>query len=229
MQKQNAAAAITPAVKAQARPVVQTVLRAKTAKDFVVKEAPTLSSFKIFVLVLTVLVGGVVGANYLLVDKPLADNLLKTSFATTPVYAHLAAFCQPDTIIIHLRPSTNISSTSMANYLVALAQSTPTQPLNHQVFSTVGLTSAWTSQLLMSGNDWQTLAGMADASDNEKKDFILTHIGYPTGQRLMSATSNLTPEAALDRRNQNWQALTSILVASATKPQIPSAPSDSGS
>ena len=206
-------AAAVPVV--QARPIVQTVQRVKSGKELVVKEEPSFSFFKFFVMALGLAVVGVVGANYVLVSQPLSSNLLKTNFATTPVYAHLGAFFQPDTVIIHLRPSSNVNSKNLANFLTNLAQSTPTQPINQQPFSTVGLTSAWTSQFLMAGADWKTLGGMANATDDQQKDFILTHIRYPNGQPLVNPSHNVDPDsqAVTDRRNTGWENLSSTLVA----------------
>ena len=218
-----AEAQVTPVVKArpvlataipavQARQIVQTVPRVKSGKELVVKEESTFSFFKLFVIGLGFAIIAVVGVNYVLVDQPLSNNLAKTSFSTVPVYSHLGAFFQPDTIIIHLQPSPSVTPESLPNFLISLAQSTPAQPINHQPFSTVGLTSAWTSQLLMSGSDWQTLAGMINATDDAKKEFILTRMGYPDGERLLTLSNLIGPDAQVARRNQAWQVLTSTLV-----------------
>jgi len=203
------AAAVTPAV--QARPVVQTVRRVKSGKELVVKEESTFSYFKLFVIGLGLAVAGIVGANYLLVDQPLTTNLQNTSFASTAVHAHLGAFFQPDTIIIHTPASSTVTATNLADFLIALAKSTPTQPINHLPFATVGLTTAWSSQFLMSGDDWQALAKMTSASDEEKKDFILTRIGYPDGHRLLATDKNLGPDAVTARRDAAWTTLASVL------------------
>jgi hypothetical protein len=50
--------------------------------------------FKWITIVLAVVILGVLGFNYIMVDQPLMSNLSKTGYSSVPVYAHLGAFVQ---------------------------------------------------------------------------------------------------------------------------------------
>ena len=179
-----------------------------------VEEESEFSFFKLFVILLALAVIGIAGANYFLLDQPLRTNLGETSFATVPVHAHLGAFLQTNTLAIHLLPTQNVQENTLADFLVNLAKSTPDEPFNQQPFKTIGLTSAWTSQYIISGADWQSLGQMDKSTADEKKSFILDHLLYPGGQHLVKAKSDVDPDALVQLQDKAWQSLFSSLVHS---------------
>lgn len=147
------------------------------------------SIFKLGFFILAVVLLGLIAANYVLVDQPLEMSLAKTPFGTVTVHAHLGAFLQPNALIIHVLPATDVTKDNFADLLVTIAQSTPPQLLNHSTYGSVGLTSAWVTQYIITGDDWKKLGQMDHASEEERRTFILDHVLDATGQPLL-ATGN---------------------------------------
>ncbi len=187
------------------------VAKKKTAANHVVKEEEGFSYFKFFVVALLVAILAIVGANYALVDQPLRLNLTQTTFPAVPVHGHLGAFLQPDALVIHLLPDKTVNADNLADFLVALAGSTPHPVLGQTSFTTVGLTRSWTSQYLISGTDWLALGQLVKSSEDEKRKFILTHFSNLTGEPLLVEKKNEDPDAAAQVRAKAWQSLASSL------------------
>ena len=163
--------------------------------------------FKILFVISFLVVAALAGTNYFLVDQPLETALAETSFGSAPVYAHLAAFTQPRALVIHILPSKEITADNFADFLAALAKSTPPQPFNPKPFDGVGLTSAWQSQYVMNGTDWQKLGQMAGARSEDKKKFEIEHLVRMDGSPLVNIRQGDDPAAVTDAENKAWQAL----------------------
>jgi hypothetical protein len=188
--------------------------RKKAAASLVVQEAPGFGPFKIFVLGLALAVLGLAGANYALVDQPLRMNLTQTAFPAVPVHGHLGAFLQPSTMVIHLLPDKTVNADNLADFLVALARSTPPAPFGQEPFATVGLTTAWTSQYLIPGSDWLMLGHMDKSTLEEKQAFILSHFASTSGEPLVEEKKNEDPSSLAQIRAKAWQSLAAGLVHS---------------
>jgi len=212
----KAAMKVSAPVKVQAPGSASAHARArkKSLRDLTVHQESGFSFIKAFVIVFTLIILALLGANYFLVDQPLGTNLTNTPYAGAPVHAHLGAFLQPNAVVIHLRPTDKITSMNLADFLLNLAQSTPTQPFSKQNFGSVGLTSAWISQYFVNGNDWQTFGRMARSSEDEKKDFILSHTVDAAGTPLLPDTSVSDPDVLKQRREKAWDTFVTTLVHS---------------
>jgi hypothetical protein len=188
--------------------------RVKSSGPIVVQEQGHFGFFKFFIVALLLAVVAVIGGNYCLLDQPLEENLAQTPFGAVPVHAHLGAFLQPNALVIHLLPTKALGPDNLADFLVSLAKSTPLQPFNQTAFQTVGLTSAWKSQYMLSGNDWENLGKMEASTEDEKKEFILIHLAYPDGQPLLTIRSDVDPSVVSKFRDKIWQSLFINLVHS---------------
>jgi hypothetical protein len=152
------------------------------------------------VLILLVLAG-----NYLLVDQPLTSNLAKTHYSGVTVYAHLGAFMQPNVLVIHIPPSASVTPETLTDFLVTLAHSTPDSPLTGEPFARVALTSGWTGQYSFSGYSWKELGDMANQSEDQRKEDIMTRMDYANGQSILPE-STMNQEAQQAQRDVIWGA-----------------------
>ena len=126
-----AVAAETPTVRAA------TPIFVRSTGDFVVKEDTDSHPLKWVCIGLGILILLVLGGNYFLVDRPLVSNWSETSYSNVPVYAHFGAFMQPHVIVIHIPASSTITPGHLTDFLVALALSTPQDPITHNFFERV--------------------------------------------------------------------------------------------
>jgi hypothetical protein len=187
--------------------------RAVTARPVVaavhdVENAPNeFNPFKWLCLVLGVAIVGALGFNYVMVDQPLATNLGKTSYGSAPVYAHLGAFMQPDVLLIHIRPSPQVTGANLSDFLSAVARSTPRSPVSDVLFDHVALTSGWTAEYGFSGSDWKRLGEMQKASEADREFFILEKITDAGGLPLISTRSSLSEEAQLAGHARVWASI----------------------
>jgi hypothetical protein len=165
--------------------------------------------FKVMFFVLFLAVAGILGANYFMVDQPFATNLAATSFAPVPAYAHLGAFAEPGALVIHVPPTVAVNADNFADFLVALAKSTPPQPFNGKPFDGVGITSSWQSQYVMNGIDWQTLGNMDHATADEKMKFAVEHLEQIDGTPLVNIRKREDPAIVLENEKKAWLALVS--------------------
>jgi hypothetical protein len=145
----------------------------------------------------------VLGGNYLLVDQPLVSNLGKTSYSKVTVYGHLGAFVQPNVLVIHIPASSAITPDNVADFIVALAQSTPQSPITRDDYSRVALTSEWTAQYSFSGGSWKELGEMRDEDKAELKGEVLSRLADAGGNPLMPE-STLNEAAQQAARERVW-------------------------
>jgi hypothetical protein len=183
-----------------------------TSASLIVKEEAGFSFFKLFVILLLFSIFGVIGANYVLIDQPLQASVARTTFYAVPVHAHLGAFVQPNALVIHILPDQTLNADNLADFLVALAGSTPQPPFGYEAFRTIGLTNNWTSQYVIPGDDWKSLAQMSKSTSEGKKAFILEHLLYLNGDPLMIKRINTNADALAQFRDKAWSALVAALI-----------------
>ena len=178
----------------------------KTTKaSFKVKEKQEMHFAKWVCIGLGALIAVLVGGNYFFVSRPLASGLGKSEFSSVSAFAHLAAFVQPNVIVIHVRPSEGITDENFTKFLVALAHNTPTNPISNVGFNRVALTSAWTADYSFSGHAWHELSDMGAESETVRKEFIMDQLASASGEPLMPQ-SNLNGEAQAAKREKIWNA-----------------------
>jgi hypothetical protein len=142
-----------------------------------------------FGLVISLLILGlfaVVALNYQFVDRPFDGGLAQTKFVLVPAHAHLGAFFQRDTLVIHILPTSELTSDNFADFLFAAASSTPPAPFGATDFNVIELTPAWRGEYAFTGEDWRHLAQMTSSTTQDRKDFILEHIDDAGGQKLVA-------------------------------------------
>jgi hypothetical protein len=149
------------------------------------------------------LVALILAANYLMVDRPLNSNFGQTPYANVLVYAHYGAFMQPNVMVIHIPASDKITPETITDFLVALAHSTPRNPITGDYFERVALTSRWTAQYSFAGSAWKQLGDMQQDSANDRRDRILEDGSDASGEPLLGA-STLNEAAQEARRQSAW-------------------------
>jgi len=155
----------------------------------------------------------VLGTNYFLVDQPLVSNLSQTSYSNVPVYAHFGAFMQPKILVIHIPGSSKLTPENLTDFLVALAHSTPQNPITRDLFERVALTSSWTAQYSFSGGDWKQLGNMRESGETERREFLMNRMDDASGQSLLPE-STLNEEAQQGKRDKVWDAFVAHFTAS---------------
>ena len=200
---------------AQAPRLTETQMLARTTYSQPMEVKHEFPIFKVLFTIAFLAMAGVVAANYFMVDKPFAETLASTPFASVPAYAHLGAFTQPGALVIHIPPNNGLNADNFADYLVALAKSTPPQPFHQAPFDGVGLTSSWQSQYLFNGTDWQKLAQMDNATIDEKKQFELEHLEQLNGYPLLVIRKREDPAAVTEIESKAWQSLVANFVPKA--------------
>jgi len=161
---------------------------------------------------LGILILFVLGGNYVLVDQSLVSRLGQTPFSNVTVYAHYGAFMQPNVMVIHIRPSSKLTSDNLTDFLVALAQSTPQNAITRDFFGRVALTSGWTAQYSFAGNSWKELGDMEKESEAQRKKFLMAQLCDAGGLPLMPE-SNLNEAVQQTRRDQVWAAFVAHFTA----------------
>jgi hypothetical protein len=190
-------AAATPAVRAAAQASI------RPTADLVVKADPYTHPLKWVCIGLGIFIVLVLAGNYLLVDRTLVSNLGKTSYSKVTVYAHLGAFMQPNVLVIHVPASSAITPDNLTDFLVALAESTPQNPISGGLFDRVALTSGWTSQYSVTGGAWKALGDMRQDGQAARAQFLLSQMSDAGGQPLLSK-STLNEEAQQAMRDKVW-------------------------
>ena len=194
---------ITPITATPPTPVKHKKIRRRRAKEKTVSHFP-IFSFLGGILVLAVV--GLVAVNYEFVDKPFDGELAQTPFLLVQAHAHLGGFIQPDKIIIHVLPNHELHSANFADFLFALAKSTPPPPLASKPFTLVELTSGWRGQYAFEAADWQQFAQMDQSSAQERMNFVLDHV-YDTTGELLAPPDHGAPDASRVARDRVWQDL----------------------
>jgi len=208
-------ASSTPVVKAAAgAPVPQATVPAEgETKSFVVKEEnPGVHPLKWFCLFVGTLVFVLVAINYFLVDRPLVSGMAQTPYSQVTAYAHLGAYIQPNVVVIHVPASTAITKDNFADFLVALAHSTPTVPLSNNTFSRVALTSGWTASYTLTGYAWKQLGEMGKDDEAQRKEFLLDQLGDAIGDPLMTSKPNEDEATLQAEREKVWNAFAAQFV-----------------
>jgi hypothetical protein len=193
--------AVPPGFKAT-RPAAKSA--AAQEHDMVVKEVGGVSYLKLFCIGLALLIVALIGANYLLVDRPISSTLSKTPYANVSVYAHLGAFVQPGALVIHIPPSAGVTSANLPEFLQVLAHSTPDAPLGGGTFDEVSLTTGWTGHYCFTGYAWKEYGDMSDQDDEHKQAFLLDQLKDASGQPLLSPGGSIDPNAQQSERDKLW-------------------------
>jgi len=157
-------------------------------------------------IILGALLALLVAANFFLIDWPLSSSLGKTSYANVFAYGHYGAFIQPNVIVIHIPPSEKLTPDNITDFLVALAHSTPRNPLTNDYFDRIALTSGWTSQYSFSGLAWMSLGEMKAAQAEDIRTRILSTGCDAIGQPLLGP-STLNETAKEAAREKAWKQL----------------------
>jgi hypothetical protein len=155
----------------------------------------------------------VLGANYLLVDQPLASGISQTPYSKVTVYGHLGAFLQPNVIVIHIPRSAAITPDNLVDFLVTLAHNTPENQLTRDIYARVALTSGWTAQYSFSGYNWMQLGEMTHDSEGQRKEFIMAQMGDGNGDPVLPE-STLNQQMSETEREQVWNAFIAHFTAS---------------
>jgi hypothetical protein len=82
----------------------------------------------------------VIAVNYVLIERPLGTNMGATSYSGVFTFAHYGAFVQPNVVVIHIPPSDKVTPDNITDFLVALAQSTPKNPVTGDYFERIAIT-----------------------------------------------------------------------------------------
>ncbi|MCE0522958.1 MAG: hypothetical protein LV480_08615 [Methylacidiphilales bacterium] len=198
------AAAGTPRVQAAAPQttlqvrVAPTPILVRSTGDLVVKDEEESHLFKWICIGLGVFILVVLGGNFLLVDEPLRSNISGTPYANVMVQAHLGAFIQPNVVAIHVWDSSAITPDNLTAFLVALAHSTPDNPITHNLLDRVTLTTGWMAQYSFSGYSWKQLGGMQDEDEAQIKEFLIAQMDDAGGQPLApESTQNQEAQQAM--------------------------------
>jgi len=137
------------------------------------------------------------------VDRPLVSQLSQTSYSDVTVYAHYGAFMQPNVMVIHVPASSKINSDNLTDFLVALAHSTPQNPITRDLYERVALTSGWTAQYSFSGGSWKQFGDMVHEDSAQRKEFLMNQMNDAAGQPVMPE-STLNEAAQQAMRDQVW-------------------------
>ena len=192
-----ASSANTPTVRAAAPAPV------RSTGDLTVKEDDSFHPLKWVCIGLGLLILFALGGNYLLVDQPLVSNLGQTSYSNVTVYAHFGAFMQPNVIEIHIPVSSTITPDNLADFLVALAHSTPQSPITGDLYERVALTSGWMGRYSFSGGNWKELGDMQNEDKAALKEAVLVRLADAGGEpSVPESTLNEAAQQAV--RDQVW-------------------------
>jgi hypothetical protein len=163
--------------------------------------------FKTFFFILALVVAAMVGVNYYLIDQPYHQNLGRTPFASITTHAHLGAFVQPSALLIHILPSTEITSDNFADLLTTLTQCAPSEALKGMPFTSVALTSSWLGEYVISAGDWKGFADMAGLSADQKREYVLNHLEKNDGSPLVTYLKKDTPDDRKAHEAKAWNDL----------------------
>jgi len=204
-----------PKVQAQPQAAVQPQVAAvqpkKWKKNYRVEGEHHFNPFKWISLVLGLFLAAVIGYNYFLVQSPLSANLSQTPYAHVSVYAHLGGFFQKDALQIHLLDTKSLNKSNFADFLVALAHSTPQED---EVFKRISLSTGIQGQYTLSGSAWKEFGDMQQASEIQRRNFLLDQLGDATGGPVLFLKASMTPEAQETARTKAWDAFVVTLIHS---------------
>ena len=193
-----------PAVTTASRPSAEPA-QGVASGNLVIKEDHGPHPLKWICIVLGVLILGALAVNYFLVSRSLTSGMSETPYANVMVYAHLGAFVQPNVVVIHVPASSALSEANLTDFLVTLAQNTPTMPLSHNLYERVALTSGWTGTYTITGYAWKELGDMGKDDESQRKEFLLDSLANAAGEPLMPSDSSLNDQTLQARRDQVWK------------------------
>ncbi len=201
-----AAAVVMPQVVQAPRTVAAVAPQAVAAPHagHVVKEQDNFHPVKWICIILGVIIALVLAVNFLLINRPLSSSLGNTSYANVFVYAHYGAFVQPNVMVIHIPHSDKLTADNITDFLVALAQSTPKNPITNDYFDRIAITSAWTAQYSFSGSAWKSLGEMKGQSADDIRTQILSN-GCDAGGQPLLGESTLSDAIKEERRDAAWK------------------------
>jgi hypothetical protein len=154
----------------------------------------------------------VIAVNYVLIERPLGTNMGATSYSGVFTFAHYGAFVQPNVVVIHIPPSDKVTPDNITDFLVALAQSTPKNPVTGDYFERIAITPGWTAKYSFPGSAWKSLGDMKGESAEDIRTQILSNGSDAGGQPLLGE-STLNEAAQNEQRERAWKEF----VASFTK------------
>ena len=212
--KVAAAAAAAPRMAAAGAPTVRAKATAGRSTGAVeVKEEEHFNPLKWLCLVVGGIVIVLVLANAFLISIPLSSKFGRTAFSNISVYGHFGAFMQPNVLVIHIPTSSHITSDNLADVMVALARSSPADPITGGTFDRVAITSGWTAQYSFSGSSWKALAQLEQEGAAQRKELILAQMDDAGGQPILPP-STLDETAQETKRAAIWKAFVSHFAAS---------------
>jgi hypothetical protein len=165
------------------------------------------------IMVMLVIFTGLAAVNYFLIDKPFRTNFNQTPYAALPVYEHFGGLVQPNALMVHVLPSKAINSDNFIDLVSTLIKSTPLQPINHNTFQIIGLTSGWQTQYLITGADWQELGEMSATTAHDRQDMLICHLRFANGDPVIADRENLSPAKFRLARDKAWNALLANFLA----------------
>jgi hypothetical protein len=163
--------------------------------------------FKILFTLLGLLIAALIGMNYFMVDQPFRAALAKTAFSNVQAHAHLGAFAQPNVLLIHIMPTAQLNDDNFADFLTALAQSAPRSVIAGKPIDTLGLTSEWFSQYIITSDDWDGFADMSGYSAEQKKHYVLIHLESGDGTPFYVVAKNQDAATRQAREDALWKQL----------------------
>ncbi len=172
-----------------------------TPQNYRVTEKSHFHPMKWFCLVLGFLILAIMAVNFLLVEQPLLFAMNRTPYSKVWVYAHFGGFVQRDALVIHILGSSSLDQSNLTDFLVTLAHNTPQQA---GVFERVALTSGFMGQYTLSGSAWKEFGDMQQASEGQRKDFLLRELGNASGDPLISLNPTVTAESQGVERKKIW-------------------------
>jgi hypothetical protein len=176
-----------------------------------VEEHDNFHPVKWICIILGALVALVVGVNYFLITRPLSSAIGQTSYANVFVYGHYGAFVQPNVMVIHIPQSDKLTSDNLTDFLVALARSTPKNPITNDYFDRIAITSGWTAQYSFAGSAWKSLGDMKGQSAEDIRTQILSSGSDGGGNDLMPPTT-MNETAQEERRQSEWKQIVANFV-----------------
>lgn len=219
LPKPKAKAATNPTPVAQARPAMAANSVAVPSSSLINKKSKLVVKdeedegipvLKILTITLFFSILGLLGSNYVLVTMPLSNSLAQTPFSQVPVYAHLVGFYQQDALAIHVFPSSNLTADKFLDFLTTLAQSTPRTALKGDLFETIGLAPGYSVKFVIRGQDWNQFSLMTQASETDRKTFLLQHITDNDGNFLLPVSGGMmdtATDSTDDKVDKAWQTL----------------------
>ena len=118
--------------------------------------------------------------------------------------SHYGAFVQPNVMVIHIPRTDKLTPDNLTDFLVALAQSTPKNPITNDYFDRIAITSGWTAQYSFAGSAWKSLGEMKGQSAEDIRTQILSSGSDAGGNDLMPPTT-MNEAAQEEHREAEWK------------------------